>query len=31
MGWAMIVKEEAEYFCSIHVVMKGTIKIKLKL
>jgi plastocyanin len=30
-AWAMIVKEEAEYFCSIHVVMKGKIEIKANL
>ena len=30
-SWAMIVKEPAEYFCSIHVVMTGTIGIKASL
>jgi plastocyanin len=30
-SWAMVVNEEAEYFCSIHVVMKGSIGIKANL
>ena len=26
-AWAMIINEPAEYFCSIHVIMKGSIKL----
>lgn len=27
-SWRMVVKENADYFCSLHVIMKGKIRIK---